>query len=220
MTVLAGRLVALDLPDRAAALLGQAAERSTGSVRAALGLRQGALLATGDATSTLQALQDSHAEMLPETLARDRAVLAAQAQTWMGRMEEAMAGLKALRPDEAEALSQLLVERQEWAGAAAALAEYLRTALPAAPLGEARHRLLLRQAAMLALAGDEAGLATLRKDFASRLPDGPMAAAFALLAAEHLRGLADLPRLQRELLLFQSIPPGLEALRAGGPMTR
>ncbi|WP_043343253.1 hypothetical protein [Belnapia moabensis] len=223
MMALAERLVALDLPDRAAALLGRAAERSTGTARAALGLRQGVLLlATGDATSTLKALQDSHAEMLPTVLARDRAVLAAQSQAQMGRMEEAIAGLRALGPDGAEALSQLLGERQEWAGAAAALAEYLRAAFPAvpAPLNEMWHRLLLRQAAMLALAGDEAGLATLRKDHAARLPDGPMAAAFALLTAEHLRGLADLPRLQRELLLFQTIPPRLEALRAGGPVTR
>jgi hypothetical protein len=223
MTVLVDRLVALDLPDRAAALLGQAAGRSTGTARAALGLRQATLLlANGDAAATLKALQESTAEMLSKTLARDRAVLTAQAQARMGRAEEAMADLKALGPDGAEALSQLLAERQDWDGAAAALAEHLRAALPAAPapLGEAQHRLLLRQAAMLALAGDEAGLAALRRDYARRLPDGPMAAAFALLTAEHLRGLADLPRLQRELLLFRTVPPRLEALRAGGPVTR
>jgi hypothetical protein len=73
---------------------------------------------------------------------------------------------------------------------------------------------------MLALAGDEARLAALRTQFAARLSNGPLAAAFVVLTAAHLRGLADLPRLQRELLLFQTIPARLEALRAGGPMTR
>ncbi len=223
MSVLADRLVALDLPDRAAMLLEQAARHSTGAARAALGLRQGMLrLANGDAAATLKALQDSSDEALPDALLRDRTVLGAQAQARMGRIEEAMAGLKGLGPAGAEALSQLLAERQEWAGAAAALVEHLRAALPArpSPLDEAQHRLLLRQAAMLALAGDEAGLAALRVDYAARLSDGPLAAAFILLTAEHLRGLADLPRLQREMLLFRTIPPRLEALRAGGPVTR
>jgi hypothetical protein len=119
-------------------------------------------------------------------------------------------------------MSALLAEHGDWAGAASALDGHLSMALPAAPamLEEAQQRLVVRQAAMLALAGDEAGLAAVRVRYAARLPQGPLAAAFALLTAEHLRGLADLPRLQRELLLFQTIPPRLEALRAGGPVTR
>ena len=179
-------------------------------------------LAGGDAAAALKALQESNSEAVPDALMRDRTVLAAQAQARMGRAGEAIAALKSLGPAGTEALSQLLAERQDWAGAAAALAEHLRVTLPArpAPLEEAQHRLLLRQAAMLVLAGDEVGLAGLRREYSVRLPDGPLAAAFALLTAEQLRGLADLPRLQRELLLFRTVPPLLEALRAGGPVTR
>ncbi len=223
MLTLADRLVELDLGDRAAALLGQAVGRSAGSARAAFGLRQAMLrMADGDAAAALNALQESSVEAVPESLVRDRAVLAARAQARLGRMEEALAGLRALGPAGAEEASQLLAQRQDWGAAAAALEAAVRPMLPAppAPLDEAQLRLLVRQAAMLALAGDEARLAALRAQFAGRLSNGPLAAAFVLLTAEHLRGLADLPRLQRELLLFQTIPARLEALRAGGPMTR
>jgi hypothetical protein len=50
--------------------------------------------------------------------------------------------------------------------------------------------------------------------------EGPLAEAFRLLTADPLRGLADLPRLQRELQLFRTLPTRLEALRAGAPLTR
>ena len=80
--------------------------------------------------------------------------------------------------------------------------------------------MLLRQAALLALAGDEAALGTLRASQATRMGEGPLADAFALLTADPLRGLADLPRLQRELQLFRNLPARLEALRAGAPLTR
>jgi len=49
---------------------------------------------------------------------------------------------------------------------------------------------------------------------------GRLAEPFAALTADPLRGLADLPRLQRELRLFQGMPARLEALRTGGPVTR
>jgi hypothetical protein len=220
---LADRLVDLDLGDRAAALLGQAAARIAGPVRASFGLRQGVLrMSEGNGVAALKALQESEADAMPEALARDRAVLAARARARLGQVEDALAGLGALGPFGLEEMSQLLAQRQDWAGAAAALAAYLRaTVAPApAPLDGAQRRMLVRQAAMLALAGDESGLASLRFEFAPRLPEGPLAAAFTLLTADHLSGLTDLPRLQRELSLFRAISSRLEALRAGGPMTR
>ena len=223
LSTLAERLVELDLADRAATLLGGAAGRSTGPARAALGLRQGALLMIGgDAAAALKALEDTRGEALPDDLKRERSLLAARAQARLGRLDEATAGLRALGPAGAETLSTLLAAQNDWAGAAGALEDALPAMLPAAPapLDEAQQRLLVRQAALLALAGQEAKLAALRTSHASRLPAGPLATAFLLLTAEHLRGLADLPRLQRELLLFQSTPPWLEALRAGGPVTR
>jgi antirestriction protein ArdC len=73
---------------------------------------------------------------------------------------------------------------------------------------------------MLVLAGDEPALTALRKDYVPRIEDGPLIEAFTVLTADQLRGLADLPRLQRELQLFRDMPPRLEALRAGGSVTR
>ena len=107
-------------------------------------------------------------------------------------------------------------------GAAAALGAHIAAVLPVAPapLDVERQRLLVRQAAMLALAGDDAGLAALRAAHADRLRDGALHGAFTLLTGDPLRGLGDLPRLQRELQLFRGLPSRLEALRAGGPVTR
>ena len=87
-------------------------------------------------------------------------------------------------------------------------------------LGDPQRRLLLRQATLLALAGDDQALGALRELQASRMGEGPLAKAFALLTADPLRGLSDLPRLQRELQPFRNLPARLEALRAGAPVTR
>jgi hypothetical protein len=133
-----------------------------------------------------------------------------------------VAVLQALGLAGAEPLSELLVEAQDWSGAAVALRPHLRAALPAAPapLAEQHRRLVLRQAAILALAGEDAALAALRAEHAARMQGGALAEAFTLLTADPLRGMGDLPRLQRELQLFRNFPMRLEALRAGGPVTR
>jgi len=64
------------------------------------------------------------------------------------------------------------------------------------------------------------GLRSLAEAEASRLPAGPLAGAFAALTADPLRGLDDLPRLQRELRIFRELPGRLEALRAASLVTR
>jgi hypothetical protein len=223
MLLLADRLVALDLGGRAAELLGRAAARTAGPAGAALGLRQALLqLADDDAHGALAALEASKAQPLPEGLATERAILAARAQARLGQRDAAVAALQALGAAGAEPLSQMLLEQQDWAGAAAALAGHLRAVLPAAPapLDEQQRRLVLRQAALLVLSGDEAALARLREAYAPRVADGPLTEAFTMLTADQLRGLTDLPRLQRELQLFRSMPSRLEALRAGGSITR
>ncbi|TDH61941.1 hypothetical protein E2C06_14445 [Dankookia rubra] len=221
--LLVERLVGLDLGDRAATLLRQAMEQASGVSRSALGLRLAALrLEEGDAAGTLAALAGSATADMPSAMQRDRAVLAARAEARLGRAAEAIAALRALGPAGGEALSQLLAEQADWAGAAAALDAHIGAALPAspAPLDDAQRRLLLRQASLLALAGDESGLAALRDAAGARMGEGPPAEAFRLLTVDPLRGLADLPRLQRELQLFRNLPSRLEALRAGASLTR
>jgi hypothetical protein len=220
--VLADRLVSLDLTERAGTLLARAADRATEPTqRATLGLRLAALkLEEGNAAAALAALESTKAEALAEPLSRERVVLAARAEARRGNLARAVEGLEALGEAGMAPLSELQAEAQDWPAAAAAGARVL-AALPAAPaaLNADQQRVLLRQAAFLVLAGDEAGLAALRPQ-AVRLPEGPLAEGFGALTAEALKGLADLPRLSREQQLFRNLPRRLEALRAGAPVTR
>ena len=224
VATLAERLVALDLPDRAAALLGAAMQRAAaGSAqRAELGLRLAQLhLGEGDAAAALGVLRQSAADALPAELARERGILAARAEARLGNRPVAIAALQALGADAAEPLVEILAEAQDWAGAARALAAHLQASLPAtpAPLAEAQARNVLRQAALLGLVGDSTGLSALAAQYGPRLAAGPLADAFGALTADPMRGLADLPRLQRELRLFRALP-SLEPLRAASLGTR
>ncbi|MEN0074198.1 MAG: hypothetical protein AAGC69_07440, partial [Paracraurococcus sp.] len=134
---------------------------------------------------------------------------------------EALAALRGLGAPGSEALAELLVEASDWSGAAAAHAVLLASLPPApAALDDAQRRQVLRQAVLLALAGDEAGLAALREAEAARIGEGPLADAFTILTGDPLRGLADLPRLQRELQLFRNLPSRLEALREASQLAR
>ena len=223
---LAERLASLDLAQRATALLRPAMERAQpGSLRRAeLGLRLAQLLQEdGRAEEALAALAGSSADALPAALADARALVAARAEARLGRRDAAIAALRMLGAAGAEPLAALLAEQQDWAGAARALAAHLAMRLPAgtAKLAEDEARLLLRQAALLGLAGDAAGLAALAPQRA-RLEGGPHAEAFAALTADPMRGLADLPRLQRELALFRALPRagGVEPLREARLGTR
>lgn len=217
LALLADRLAALDLPDRAAGLLRRAMERlPAGESRAALGARLAAQrLGERDAEGALEALSISSAPRLPPALVERRSLIAAQAEARRGHRELAIEALKALGPAGDEALSEILAESRDFAGAAAALSRHLAVAAPAAPaaLSEPLQRLALRNAALLAMAGDEPGLAALRARYATRMIRAELASAFEALTADPVRGLADLPRLARELNLFRQFPQSLEPLR-------
>lgn len=217
LALLADRLAALDLPDRAAGLLRRAMERlPAGEGRAALGARLAAQrLGERDAEGALEALSISSAPRLPPALVERRSLTAAQAEARRGNRELAIEALKALGPAGDEALSDILAESRDFAGAAAALSRHLAASTPAAPgaMSEPLQRLALRNAALLAMAGDEPGLAALRARYAARMARPELAAAFEALTADPVRGLADLPRLARELNLFRQFPQSLEPLR-------
>ena len=216
--LLADRLVTLDLPDRAAAVLQRALAGVSGAERAALGARLAALrLQEGDAAAAATALAESEAPGLPAPLAGSRAILAARIQAGRGEFAAAVEALRALGPAGMPALAEMMAERQDWAGASGVLA-----ALAAQPGGmdDARRRTVLRAAAYAALAGDAAQLSALRGVWTARMGEGPLAEGFAALTADPVRGVVDLPRLQRELNLFRGIPTRLEALRADASLAR
>ena len=229
--LLADRLVALDLPDRAASLLRAAAARGVADARgvaepqarAALGARLAALrLGEGDAAGALAALDSTEGANLPQHLATERDLLRARALARAGNREAAVVLLRRLGAARAAVLAELLAESQDWQGAAAALEAHLEATLPAppAPLAPEQRRALARLAAYTALAGDEARLAALRAAHRARMHDGPLSEAFELLTTGPLRDLDDLPRLRRELGAIRSLTSRLEPLRAGGPAAR
>lgn len=220
LALLTERLAALDLADRAAALLRRAMELAPpGENRAALGARLAAVrLGERDAEGALAALSASSAPRLPPALLEARSLLAARAEARRGNRALAAEALQALGPAGDEPLSEILAEARDFGGAAAALGRHLASLPPSGPLAEPAQRLVLRQAAWLAMAGDQDGLARLRVRHGAQLQPGPMAAAFEALTTDPVRGLADLPRLARELNLFRSLPQRLEPLRtAQGP---
>ncbi|MBW6397294.1 hypothetical protein KPL78_05500 [Roseomonas sp. HJA6] len=222
--VLADRLAGLDLPDRAAALLRRAmTSAEPGAARAAIGARLAALRAAeGDAAGTLAALDDSESDALESALATRRTLLRARALARRGARGEADALLATLGAPGAAARAELRAEAQDWAGAAAAMGVHLAATLPAAPapLGAEDRAAIARTAAYLALAGDEPGLATLRAAQGARMEGGPLAEAFSVLTSDPLRGVADLPRLQRELGMMRLLPTRLDALRTGVQVAR
>ncbi|MBR0643449.1 hypothetical protein [Plastoroseomonas hellenica] len=215
---LAGRLVELDLPDRAAALFQEAADRATTRAgRAGFGARLAALrLAERDAAAALTVLDATGFDGLPAPLVVERGVLRARALAMRSERQAAEALLVSLGDAGFAPLAALRADVQDWAGAAEALSRHLTASLPPAPaaLDDAQRRDATRLAAFAALAGDDARLAVLKDSLKPRMGEGPLAEAFGLLTSDPLRGIADLARLQRELDLMRALPGRLAARRA------
>jgi hypothetical protein len=224
LTALAERLAALDLVDRARRVLGGALARAdTGESRARIGLSQAKLaLGAGDAAGARKALEDTAASALPEALRVARLRAESRALSALGAHELAAARLRDAGPEALAELAELLAARQDWPGAAGAMQAHLAARLPPAPapLDDHARRLVARTAALLALAGDEAGLAALRAAEGARMEEGAFAEAFALMTAGRIGGIGDLPRLRRELEVARLLPAQLERLRPGAGTAR
>ncbi len=217
LATLADRLAMLDLPQRARGVLVRALARAMDDEsRARIGLRLAHLaLGAEDAAGARAALADTAAPGLPGPLRQARLVAEARALAREGAAEAAAARYREAGPEAGAELAEFLAARQDWPGAAAALLGHLDTILPEAeaPLDDPARRLLARAAALLALAGDEAGMAALRARVAARMRGGAFEEAFALLSAARLGGTEDLPRARRELELARGLPARLDVLR-------
>lgn len=220
---LADRLAALDLLERAGHVLRRAvAGAADAEAKARLGARlAGLALGAGDAGAALAALAETAQPGLSPDLIQSRLLLKARAQARAG-LAEAAESYRQAGPVAAGELATLLEEKQDWAGAAAALRQHLAHLVPPppAPLTEAQKPIIARIAALLTLAGDESGLAELRAEEQARMADGPLSGAFGLLTGERVADLSDLPRLRQELDVARALPAGLDRLRAEPPLTR
>lgn len=215
VTRVAERLAALDLQGEAVALLRRVSGRSAD--QAALAVRLGeALLANGDAAGALTALRVGEGSAaLPGELGRRRALAEAGARAMTGDHAGAVAVLRGMGPEGAAPLADLLAARQDWAGAAQALAQHVTATLPPAPapLDTDARQMLLRLGAFYTLAGDEAGLRSLRESQGPRMAGGPLAEAFAAVTGSTRGGVTDLARLRQEVALARALPEQLRALR-------
>ncbi len=212
---LAERLVAMELPERAIALLQEAADRaSTREGRARHGARIAALrLMERDAAAAIAALDATALPELPPPLSTERALLRARAMAATRERSGAEALLATLGAEGRVTLAEIRAEAGDWAGAAATLGEHLTEALTAGDvaLTPANRRDIARLAAFHALAGEAAQLPALASRVAGRMGEGAVADIFALLVSDPLRGIADVRRLGRELDLFRALPGRLSA---------
>jgi hypothetical protein len=213
---LAERLVALDLPKRAAPVLQKLMDATQpGAAKAELGARLAAVkLEQADPTGALLALSASAITGLPAALDEARTIAFARATAARGALAPATAALSALDTAGAdEARAALLEHAKDWPGAVAALSSFVARTVPTdGMLAEASARLLLRLASDAAQAADEPLLARLRARELARMPAGKTADLFRIITESPVQGVGDLPRAAQEARLARDVPADLKAL--------
>ena len=214
---LADRLMALDLPGRAAPVLEKlATTAATPTARAMFGARLAALrLREDDATGALAALKGSESPDPDPALREERAIIASVAQTRLGDAQGAIAALEGLTDAPADTARAAVYEKAgNWPAAEEALMTVIGTAIPeTGELTDAQRQLVLRLATAAERAGDRNALTALRATLDSRLGTGPLADMIRLLTAEPVQGTADLPRAERETGLAGTVPAALAAFK-------
>ena len=216
--MLAARLGALDLPERAAAALGKlVAAAPPGVPRATLGAQLAQLSLRREATAEAEAaLRDSEAPGLPDELRTRRELIHAQAQVAGNDRSGALATLSGLgTPPALELRASLLEQAHDWHRAEQALSALLDDFPAAGPLDMGQAKLLLRATSDASEAGDESRLRELRRTFNGRIASPELARVFTLLTEAPVRDSSEMPRVGREMAQARQLPHELEAL--GGP---
>lgn len=199
---LADRLVSLDLPERAADYLRQAAAKAQpGEERARDGLALARLLLDGgDPTAARAALDDVDRSALPPAMATQRTVLDARLLSMGGNDEAALTELAPLQDRAALDLkATILAKAKNWQAEIPVLAALLADRVPAGPHGKSAldadvQDLVLRLAGALEQAGQAEALAELKRDWAADFPNGARRDMLELLAAPTVTSVGDLTR--------------------------
>ncbi|MFO1113124.1 MAG: hypothetical protein U1E38_03420 [Rhodospirillales bacterium] len=217
---LAERLVAVDLLDRAAALLESLLPNAGAAERGALGLRLAEIrLNDGKPEAALDALRQTASPGLAPELRRTRALAQGRALLALGRPDEALAAVEQDGGIDAELLRARVFRGQgDWPRAAAALRRIIEAARgEAAPLDERRALDVLDLAVALTLAGDNAQLAQLDADYRGAMAATPLKDAFRLLAGTIPPPGADAAALAELVERAAAFRRTLDAPPAAGP---
>jgi len=182
---LSARLAAVDLLEQAAALLQhQVDNRLRGPARAQIALDLGALyLADGKPEKALIAIDTTRAPGLSTELVSERRILEAKALVELDRIDHAEELIERDKSAEAARLrAEIAWRRRDWAKVTA----QLRPLAPPPPRGEAPlspqdRQLLLRLAVAGVFAEDEAGLASLRREYGAAMAASEDSEAFDVL---------------------------------------
>lgn len=216
--VLVDKLLALDLPERAAPLLEQLMVAAQApETKAGLGARLAALrLQQRDAKGADAALNASEAASLPPADLSARTVLRARVRLVEGDDESA---LHVLATEESEGAQELRADiyekRKDWVNATAALRALVHICVSATgPLSDRQQDLILRYASAATQAGDMTALQNLQAGSARLLSPGPRQDLFRALVVQPVRSLGDLARSAREADAARALPAALGSYRS------
>ena len=214
-SLLADKLMALDLPQRAIPVIEHlAAALPPGPGRAALGVRLGTLrLTEGDAAGAGAALAATEAPGLPAAQQEERDLLEARIRAQQHDIAGATAMLSKLGTQAADELrAQILGDSGDWHGAALALGDVAARALPdGGPLSQDQQDLVLRLASAQSRAGQDGALHALGAKQGGRMY-GARGDMFRLLTAPAVAGVGDLRRGAREIAMAKALPTALAAI--------
>ncbi len=216
--MLADRLLALDLPNRAEPVLEKLmAAAPAGAPQAGIGARLAEVrLGRDDPAGALAALTASRSADLPPALAVQRTMIYARAVAAQGHTAQAVSALSALNDSAATALAADLLQKEgNWAGAEAALADLVAsTVASGGALTNADRTTLVRLASAATQAGDTGKLALLRRDYGGRMGEDSLGSMFRLLTDPPAEGLGDLAEVGRETVIAGQLPNELKAIGA------
>lgn len=184
--LLAGRLVHVDLLEQAAQLLQhQVDERLNGLSKAQVAADLATIyLMDGKPDRALVALTTSRQPNMPQTLLADRRILEARALLELGRLEAAAELVERDRSEDAQRVrAEAAWRARDWSRAAAELRSLLLLRDRTQPLDDLDRQAVLRAGIAYTLAGDDASVRTLYRDYAGDMADTPQADAFEVIAA-------------------------------------
>jgi hypothetical protein len=215
-SLLADKLIALDLPSRAVPVLQRllsTAKTERAKAEYALALAQ-LHLDLGEAGKAETVLKTVGGPDLAADRAEARTLLLARARAGQGDASGAVQILSGLASPEADELrASMAAKAGDWQGSLKALNELASKLVPAeGDLNEKQQDVVLRQAVAAVQAGDAGTLRSLKE--LDRRMAGPKADQFRVLTASAVQSIQDLPRAASELAMSRSFSARLDAPKA------